>query len=454
MASHAKRLSAIILAALLTAAFIALWFSSASTRPYYGEPISSVTEPAPPTSNRAPELLVLLGFSGGGTRAAALAYGVLQEMANITIATSAGPRRLLDEIDIISSVSGGSFTNAYFALHGDGIFDGFRDAMLLRPIGSDLAKALFDPRNWRDIASPYYGRSDLAAAYYDKYIFGSKTFADIPATAPLTIINASELGTGHRIIFTPHLFEVMCLDLGSYPIARAVAASSAVPGAATPIVIRNHAGSCGPTPPPWLRSEIEANDDSVQTVKLHKYLSLLSAEKWPWLHLVDGGITDNLGLRQYYEFMHLRDILDNMVGYENADDIQEVLLISVNAAVNHTNDWADTALSPSNGEALAAMTHIEMRNYTADTIQFVTNAYHTWLSNKAKENKAARFNFTEVTFANLTDPEEQARMNALPTSMQLKEDQVDALIEVGGRLLRESPHFKDFLARHQATSGQ
>ena len=112
-----------------------------------------------------------------------------------------GPRRLLDEIDIISSVSGGSFTNAYFALHGDGIFDGFRDAMLLRPMGSDLAKALFDPRNWRDIASPYYGRSDLAAAYYDKYIFGSKTFADIPATAPLTIIIVSELGTEVQLTF-------------------------------------------------------------------------------------------------------------------------------------------------------------------------------------------------------------------------------------------------------------
>ena len=58
------------------------------------------------------DVVLLLAFSGGGTRAAALAYAVLQELRDTEI-TRAGERvRLLDEVDIISSVSGGSFTAA------------------------------------------------------------------------------------------------------------------------------------------------------------------------------------------------------------------------------------------------------------------------------------------------------------------------------------------------------
>src|SRR5882724_8563328 len=61
-------------------------------------------------------LQVFLAFSGGGTRAAALAYGVLEELARTQIIWEGQHRRLLDEVDYISAVSGGSFTAAYYAL--------------------------------------------------------------------------------------------------------------------------------------------------------------------------------------------------------------------------------------------------------------------------------------------------------------------------------------------------
>ena len=75
-----------------------------------------------------------LAFSGGGTRAAALAYGVLEELRDTTVMIDGEPRRLLDEIDYISSVSGGSFTSAYYGLNGEGIFEDFKDKFLTRDI--------------------------------------------------------------------------------------------------------------------------------------------------------------------------------------------------------------------------------------------------------------------------------------------------------------------------------
>jgi hypothetical protein len=72
--------------------------------------------------NQSDDLLVFLAFSGGGTRAAALSYGVLEALARTEIAPAGAPRRLVDEVDVISAVSGGTFTATYFALRGDRIF--------------------------------------------------------------------------------------------------------------------------------------------------------------------------------------------------------------------------------------------------------------------------------------------------------------------------------------------
>ena len=73
--------------------------------------------------SNADETFVVLTFSGGGTRAASLSYGVLKELKNTILP---GTRRtVLDEVDVISTVSGGSFTGAYYALFGDRIFSDF-----------------------------------------------------------------------------------------------------------------------------------------------------------------------------------------------------------------------------------------------------------------------------------------------------------------------------------------
>jgi NTE family protein len=50
------------------------------------------------------DIALMLAFSGGGTRAAALAYGVMLEMRDTTVLIDGQQRRLLDEVNIISSV--------------------------------------------------------------------------------------------------------------------------------------------------------------------------------------------------------------------------------------------------------------------------------------------------------------------------------------------------------------
>ncbi|MHB0983325.1 MAG: patatin-like phospholipase family protein, partial [Thiobacillus sp.] len=93
--------------------------------PAYGYRFTNLASP-----DEADDMLVVVTFSGGGTRAAAMAYGVLEHLANTEVTRKGKPRRLLDEVDIISSVSGGSFTSAYYALYGERIFSDFESRFL------------------------------------------------------------------------------------------------------------------------------------------------------------------------------------------------------------------------------------------------------------------------------------------------------------------------------------
>ncbi len=103
---------------------------------------------------------MLLAFSGGGTRAAALSYGVLQELRDTQVTVAGRDERLIDEADTISSVSGGSFTSAYYGLYGERIFADYEQRFLRRNIQGELIWALLNPLNWFSLFR--YGRLELA----------------------------------------------------------------------------------------------------------------------------------------------------------------------------------------------------------------------------------------------------------------------------------------------------
>ena len=121
------------------------------------------------------KLFVILVFSGGGTRAAALSYGVLEALRNTRIQWENQQMSLLDEVDVISSISGGSFPAAYYALYGLRIFDEFPNRFLYRPIQSELIDAALTPAGLLKLGGGSFGRSDLAAEFYDREVFEAGT---------------------------------------------------------------------------------------------------------------------------------------------------------------------------------------------------------------------------------------------------------------------------------------
>ena len=121
------------------AAALAVWLAGCASLGISdpdNQPITGSAEEAFASSRTDPtagdDVLVGLAFSGGGTRAAAFAHGVLQEIDQTTVRTRTGTHSLLDSVGFVSGVSGGSVTAAYYGLKKRAALADFREKFLIR----------------------------------------------------------------------------------------------------------------------------------------------------------------------------------------------------------------------------------------------------------------------------------------------------------------------------------
>ena len=389
------------------------------------------------------QLNLILTFSGGGTRAAALAYGVLQELRDTQVTIDGRSRRLLDEIDTISSVSGGSFTSAYFGLYGDRIFDDFESAFLRRDVQGLLLRGLLNPL--RLLSNR--GRTDMVVDFYEQELFHGATFTDLQqAGGPLILINASDLGYGVRFTFTQEFFNLLCSDISDFPIARAVTASSAVPALFEPVVLKNYR-DCKQTKPAWLvDAEQRAEQDPQLADVVEGLSSYFDMEEREYAHMVDGGITDNLGLRAIYEITEVAGGPWVFMEEFEREPPRRLVVISVNASTALEPKMDRSNRQPSLSETISAVTKVQLHRYNAATLDLMDQALERWASELSTPRQTVTPYFIQLGFRDIKDPKQVRFFNHVPTNFTLTEEQVDRLIATGRKLLRNNPDFQRFLA--------
>lgn len=401
-------------------------------------------------TGRRDDMLILLAFSGGGTRAAAFSYGVLEELRDMELEIGGRRRRLLDEVDFVSGVSGGSFTAAYYGLRGDGIFDDFLERFLRRNVQMALLLRVLNPINWFRLASPFFARSDLAAEYYDRQIFDGARFGDLAQGPGIElVINATDLLRGSRFSFRQQELDFICADLAGIPLSRAVAASSAVPGILTPIVLRSYAGTCGFEPPAWIASALANRDDSRRRLRQAEILESYLDPRQEHVYLMDGGISDNLGVRFVFERTVREGDLEQTLERAGLADLREIVLIVVNAET-------EPALEAGEGRLVAAglmtlirvVTGIQTRSTNFETLELVRSSFEKWVRElSARRGHPIGFHLIDLYFDALPDASERAYLRSLPTSFRLDREAVDRLRAAGRELLRTSPQMQEALHR-------
>lgn len=244
-----------------------------------------------------------LSLSGGGYRAAAFHLGTLKKLHEM---------KLLESVDVISTISGGSIIGAYYCLH-KGDFNRFEkeaykrlqnDNIINRVVFSATSLGLlamvlllvfpafyflFTGKPWLFLGLLtlfvvlllkfqfyIFPVSKGIEKAYDAFFYNNKTLSDLP-DSPEIVIGSTNIQTARPFSFSKYYMgdsdydyrpEPVTFHPSAFPLSRAVMASSCVPFAFTPISISQVFFT-----DPW------------QAAKVHPLL-------------VDGGVYDNQGIHK------------------------------------------------------------------------------------------------------------------------------------------------------------
>lgn len=397
-------------------------------------------------------LLVVVAFSGGGKRSAAFAYGVLKGMRDFEIEVDARKRRLLDEIDTISAVSGGSFPAAYYALHRDRIFTDFEADFLKRDVESYIWGIYLLPWNWEWWLNPLYGTNDEMAEIYDDLMFHGATYRDLIANGrPFVSINATDISYGTSFSFSQDQFDLICSDLSSFPIARAVAASNGFPVLFTPITLTSYAERCAGREPGWVTAAARQSPESRPFALARLARHYLDPERTRYVHLMDGGIADNLAMRTLINAIIAYSERTEAVRASGQQVIRRVLLMSVDGQASADTSWPRSRTVTSLGQIFEAVSGTQIDSYNFETLTLAREKLQDMkdilIDLRCDEAPIiagypcddVEVYFLHLSLSSIEDAAVRDELGRIPTGLTIPDAAVDQLVAAGESFVANSP---------------
>ncbi|MFZ3309438.1 MAG: patatin-like phospholipase family protein [Xanthobacteraceae bacterium] len=409
------------------------------------------------------DTVVALSFSGGGTRAAAYSFGVLTAFDQTRVPTRSGPVSLLDRLDFLSGVSGGSVLAAYYGLRGRAALADFKQRFL----DVDAEQGLQTQLSIGNIARGLQGGVNDATQFpvwLDAHLYNHATFRDLLSRPrPRVWINASDIYNRTAFIFAPVTFSALCSDLSTYPVSLAVAASAAVPVVFAPIVIKNYPGACPVELPAWVQ---RVRNDPNAAPLIQAYADALERYRSgaiKYVKLLDGGLVDNYGLAGFTIARLASDTPFGPLAPTEAVKLRRFLFLVVDSGRDPSGKWAQTVAGPSGVDLILASSDTATESgaigsYSAfdDTMKDWRNKLVAWrcgLSEADRRRYGAppgwncrdvQFYINRLTFNDL-GPDRAAALNAVQTRLKLPPDQVNLLIAAGRDALAVNPAFRAFM---------
>jgi NTE family protein len=339
--------------------------------------------------------LVILAFSGGGTRAAAFSYGVLEFLRKTEVVGPKGNKgRMLDEVDIITGVSGGSFTALAYGLYGDKLFADYEQRFLKRNVQGEIISRTFSPANWTKLGSTAWGRSELAADLYDEILFNGATFGDLDrGTGPLILASATDISTGSRFVYSQRVFDVICSDLNAVRLSRAAASSSAVPVVLSPVTLNNYGGTCNRQTPPLVKMFVDTDNPPRPAARAIRSLKAEEAfadgVNRPFLHLVDGGVSDNVGMRAVLDALEVLEALHEAGVPTPLESVKRIIIFVVNSLSSPPTTWDKSEQPPGTVDILLKSAGTPIDAFSFEAVELLRDTAAQWQNARLIRNSAA-----------------------------------------------------------------
>jgi predicted acylesterase/phospholipase RssA len=419
-------------------------------------------------------LVVGLAFSGGGTRAAAFAYGILRELDEAVIDEVPHRRTMVDDIRMISGTSGGAIAAAYFGYRGAGGYRDFREKFLLRNAEAGMRTSADSPVNLARAWSGGVNDRGSFARWLDENLFDGATFENFKRPdAPIVWLTASDIYNGTPFLFTYDTFAALCSDLDRVRLADAVAASAAVPVVFAPVMLAADAPDCGYRQPAWKARALADRETPLRLAAYARALDSYRGGREPrHIRLLDGGLTDNIGITGFALERAAADTPHGPLSPAEAVKLNKLLYIVADAGRERAPTWGETARGPRMPELLAAVSDTAIASSTREGFDALELEVAHWRNEIVRyrcglsmaeirrhrgtlegwDCRDVRLAVEHVSFADL-DPATRDRLHRVATRLVLPEAEVDLVIDAGRRAIRSNPAVRDALAYIQRKAG-
>lgn len=429
-------------------------------------PINSASSDSPPATPRFladggddGSTVMALAFSGGGMRASAFSYGVLRALDDVVVDEIPYRRSMVDNIRMISGVSGGAVVAAYFGYKGR---DDYRDLdrrFLYQDPEATMQTSMASPITISRALSGGVNDRSSFARWLDGNLFDQAEMSSFRwPNAPTVWINASDIFNRTPFLFTYDTFAALCSDLDKVRISDAVAASAAFPVVFSPLILETKRASCNYEQPEWLTRAL-ANPR--HSIRLGAYAEALNAYKsnpdLNYVRLLDGGLTDNLGITGFVLERAAADTPHGPLSAEEAVKLRHFIFVIADAGRGQTETWGRDMKNLPITKLLLAATDTSMSAALRDEIDSLRQAVSIWKDHLVRyrcglplekvrriRGTTAGWNCRDVnaivehlSFSDL-DTETARELDTVPTRLTLKADQIDKLVAAGRRVVVEN----------------
>lgn len=416
------------------------------TRPV-NEPLSTTPASAPAVDLATDDDFLALALSGGGARAASFSLGVLQQLRDTR---DPDGKRLIDKVGLVTAVSGGAITAAWFGKHGADGLDGLRESVLDKDWQSQLHTTFMSPQNWDRLMQGGLNGPDKLSNWLEKEVFGESRMRDL-RTAPRIVINATDLYSGAPFAFSEPWFEAICSDLSSLKLSDAVAASMSVPVAFRPVVVKSFASECPSPLPAWVtKAEWDKSAPFLLRETARSFRFYREPERMKYVHLTDGGVADNFGVSSLVTLRAAGQTAFAPLSMRDAVRMRSFTFLIINAERDAEGDWALRESGPDGTQLIETAMSIAVNapkraaaDALRDTLQSWRQDTVAWRCSLPTEDaqqlgappgwdcKDLTVRMDVIAFADLKD-KRFATLGKAATAVSLPKKDIDALIE-GGR---------------------
>jgi NTE family protein len=255
--------------------------------------------------------------------------------------------------------------------------------------------------------------------------------------------------------------------LNAVRLARAASASSAVPVVLSTVTLNNYGGSCKYEVPAWVKLFTQSDDPPRPASRAIRELKeaqvLADGVNRPYLHLVDGGISDNVGMRGVLDALQLLEALHAAGVPTPLDHVKRIVVVVVNSLSSPPTAWDRSEQGPNVVDVLLQSTGVPIDHYSYEAVELLKDISARWDTARRLRDLAgcevnkdapvcaairvpqAKIYAIDVSFAALQDKAEFDYLNQQPTSFVLPPEAVDRLRAAAGTIIAASPEFQRML---------